>query len=73
MTAQTTAHQGHGRDARLVRDRGRAFAHGGRRGLAGAGLVAVAFFGDGATNIGAFHEASVSGVNLNVDGGVLLI
>ena len=54
--------QGRGRDARLLRDR-RArtcrwrSAPPGRPGCAARGQVAVAFFGDGATNIGAFHEA----------------
>ena len=45
----------------LVRDHRRAPADRRRRGLVGAvprtGQVAVCFFGDGTTNIGAFHEA----------------
>ena len=53
--------QGIGGNARLVRDRRRAPADGRGRGVVGqargSGQVAVAFFGDGATNIGAFHEA----------------
>ena len=53
---------GRPRHARLVRDRRRPPADGragppGRPSCAAPSQVAVAFFGDGATNIGAFHEA----------------
>ena len=40
--------------------------------LSGDGRVTVAYFGDGASNIGAFHEALEYGVDLAASGGVCL-